>query len=204
MLEPHTTKYCVDKFCGETSGRGGVALLSPRVRSKNYGFRGKMCWAHDTTIFTMLYLILLTLWFHEIVCWALEKPSMRNFLGNFSCALSTIILWSTYEQLLVILAFYFDLFSPFYFLKLNRFFSTFIPVLRESRHYFNYLLSREVCTNLQVKRFPRMKLWYTNWMYEDSEFQNNNIKKLPPHVYLFWNCLSRNLLIIRLIIITLF
>ena len=97
--------------------------------------------------------------------------------------------------------FYFGLVPPFYFL--NRFFSTIIPVLSESRHYFNYLLSREVCTNLQIKRFPLMKLWYTIWMYGGSEFQNNNIKKHPPHIYSFWNCLSRNLRIIRLIIITL-
>ena len=100
------------------------------------------------------------------------------------------------------MAFYFDLVPPFYFLKWNRVFSTFIPVLHESRNYFNLLLSREVCTNLQIKRFPLMKLWYTIWMYEGSEFQNNNIKKHLPHIYSFWNCLSRNLLIIRLIIIT--
>ena len=60
----------------------------------------------------------------------------------------------------VILNFYFDLLPSFYFLKLNRFSSTFIPVLNESRHvtvYFNYLLPREVCTNLQITRFPLMK-----------------------------------------------
>ena len=39
--------------------------MSPRVRPNNYGFRGKMCRGHDTAIFTMLYLILLTLWFHK-------------------------------------------------------------------------------------------------------------------------------------------
>ena len=32
--------------------------------------------------------------------------------------------------------------------KQIRFFSAFIPVLSESRHYFNYLLPLEVCTNL--------------------------------------------------------
>ena len=138
---------------------------------------------------------------------------MGNFLGKFSYTFSTAILWNLYEQLLtwicycllsmVVLAFYFDLVQPFYFLKWNRFFSTFIPVLRESRHYFNYLLSREVCTNLQIKMFPLIKLWYTIRTYGVSEFQNNNIKKHPPHIYSFWNCLSRNLLISRLIIITL-
>ena len=98
------------------------------------------------------------------------------------------------------MAFYFDLVPPFYFLKWNRFFSTFIPVLSESRHYFNYLLSREVCTNLQIKRLPLMKLSYT--IYRGSQFQNNNIKKHPYHIYSFWNCLSLNLLIIKLIMTT--
>ena len=138
---------------------------------------------------------------------------MGNFLGKFSYTLSTAILWNLYEQLLtwicycllsmVVLAFYFDLVQPFYFLKWNRFFSTFIPVLSESHHYFNYLLSREVRTNLQIKTFLLMELWYTIWMYGGSEFQNKSIKKHPPHIYFFWNCLNRNLLIIRLIIITL-
>ena len=95
------------------------------------------------------------------------------------------------------MVFYFDLAPPFYFLKWNRFFSTIIPVLSESRHYFSYLLSREVFTNLQIKRFPLMKLWYTIWIYGSTEFQNNNIKKHPPHTYSFWNYLSRNLLIIK-------
>ena len=39
---------------------------------------------------------------------------------------------------LVILGFYFDLIPPFYFLKWNRFLSTFIPVLNELRRNFNY------------------------------------------------------------------
>ena len=52
----------------------------------------------------------------------------------------------------VFLAFYFDLVPPFYFLKWNRFFSTFIPVLSKSHHYLKYLLSREVCINLQIKK----------------------------------------------------
>ena len=35
------------------------------------------------------------------------------------------------------------------------------------------------------------------------KLQSNDIKKHPSHIYCFWNCLSRNLLLIRLIIITL-
>ena len=88
--------------------------------------KGK-CVGHDTLIFIMLYLILLTLWFHKFF-------------------FSTTCLWNTYEQLLtwicycvpiknkfqpVILTFYFGLVPQFYFLKWNRFLSTFIPVLCE-------------------------------------------------------------------------
>ena len=133
---------------------------------------------------------------------------MGNFLGKFSHTFSITIQYATVFPIknkfwLVILTFYFDLVPPFYFLKWNRVFTTFIPVLHESRQYFNYLLSREVCTNLQIKRFPLMKLLYRIWMYGGSEFHYNNIKKHPPHIYSFWNCLSRNIFIIRLIIITL-
>ena len=71
----------------------------------------------------------------------------------------------------VILTFYFDLDSPLYFLKWNRFFPTFILVLSDSRHYFNYLLPRKVYANIQIKRFPLIKIWYTIWMYGDTNFQ---------------------------------
>ena len=89
--------------------------MSARVRPNNYGFRGKMCEGHDTAIFTMLYLIFLTLWFHKNFNLILLKPSSwpktiyaeqrrklawTTFLGNFTILLDTIILWSTYEQLL--------------------------------------------------------------------------------------------------------
>ena len=58
---------------------------------------GKLC-GHDTAMFTMLYLILLTLWFHEIFKLTFLKPSSwpktmytehwrklawATFLGNF-------------------------------------------------------------------------------------------------------------------------
>ena len=103
-----------------------------------------------------------------------------------------------------ILTFYFDLVPPFYFPKWNRFFSTFTPVLCESRHYFNYLLPREVCTNLQITRFPLMKFPYKIWIHGGTDFQSNNIEKHSFHIYSFWNCLSRNFLLTRLIIITFF
>ena len=151
---------------------------------------------HGTAIFTMLYLILFTLWFHKLFkliflrqsSWPKtmyaehwRKLAWATFLGNFpillvqhiygalmnSCLLEYATVFPIKNKFQpVILTFYFDLVPPFYFLKWNRFFSTFIPVLCESRHYFNYLLSREVCT----------KRWYTIWMYGSSEFQSNNIK----------------------------
>ena len=39
--------------------------MSPRLRPNNYDFQGKMCGGHDTAIFTILYLIVLTLWLHK-------------------------------------------------------------------------------------------------------------------------------------------
>ena len=48
---------------------------------------------------------------------------------------------------LAILAFYFDLVPPFYFLKWNSFFSTFIPVLMSHITTSNTYLSLELFTN---------------------------------------------------------
>ena len=79
--------------------------------------------------------------------------------------------------------FIFYLFPPFYFLKRNRFFSTSIPVPHESRNYFNYILSGEGCTKLQIKKFPVMKLSYTIWIYGGSEFQNNYQKAPISHLF---------------------
>ena len=55
----------------------------------------------------------------------------------------------------------------------------------------------------KLKRFLLVKPWYTIWTYGGFKLQSNNIKKHPSHMYSFWNCLSRNLLLTRLIIITL-
>ena len=115
---------------------------------------------YDTAIFTMLYLILLTLWFHKILklifpkssCWpkTMYAEHWRNLawatsLWNFPILLvqyfcgalmnSCLLEYATVLPIknkfwLVILAFYFHLVPPFYFLIYNRFFSTFIPVLR--------------------------------------------------------------------------
>ena len=99
----------------------------------------------------MLYLILLSLWFHKLIClkqspWPKtmcaehrRKLAWANVLGKSSYTFSRTILWSTCNSCLleydavspiknkfapVILTFHFDLLRTFYFLKWNRFFST--------------------------------------------------------------------------------
>ena len=148
--------------------------MSPRVRPNNYDVRGKTCG-------DMILLYLPTLLFHKIFILIFLKRSfwhktmylrIGNFLVKFSYTFSVLILRSTNEQRLlehatvfpiknklqpVILTFYFDLLRPFYFLKWNRFFWTFIPVPNESCHYLKYLLPGEAFTSLQTKKFPLMK-----------------------------------------------
>ena len=110
-------------------------------------------------------------------CWALMN----------SCLLEYATVFPTENNFKpVILTFYFDLVSPLYFLKWNPFFPTFIPVLSDSRHYFNYLLPRKVCANIQIKRFPLIKIRYTLWMYGDTNFQSSNIEKHLSNKYLFF------------------
>ena len=77
-----------------------------------------------------------------------------------SCLLEYAAVFPVKNKFLaVILAFYFDLVPPFYFLKRNRFFSTFIPVLSESRHYFNYLfITGSVLLINKLKRVSLVKL----------------------------------------------
>ena len=138
--------------------------------------------------------------------------SMGNFLGKFSNAFSTTVLWSTYEQLLtwifyyvsnpVILTFFS---SDIWLSKMKSLFSTFIPVSNGSRHYLNYLLPREVCTSLQIKKFPLMKFWYIFLIYGVLISKVTILKNTHLiNIYSFWHCLSRDSLLIRPIIITLF
>ena len=124
--------------------------MSPKVRPNNYGFGGKMYRGYDTAMFAMLYLILLTLWFHKTFkliflnqsSWPKtmyaehwRKLAWATFLGNFPILLvqqpNMILFPIEHNFWPVILTFYFDLVPRFYFLKWNRFFSSFIPVLCE-------------------------------------------------------------------------
>ena len=61
--------------------------------------------------------------------------------------------------------------------------SNFIPVLSKSRHCFNYLLSQEVHTNLQIKKISASETLIQE--YRSSELQSNNIKKHPSQIYSF-------------------
>ena len=135
----------------------------------------------------------------------MEKLAWVTFLGNFPILLVQQLNMLLFSNQKYVLTGYFDfllnLVPLFYFLKWNRFFSTFIPGLCESHHYFNDLLPWKVCTNLQIKRFPLMKFWYTIWM--GVLISKVTILRITCliNIYYFWNCLSKNLLLTRLIII---
>ena len=60
-----------------------------------------------------------------------------------------------------------------------------------------------MCTNLQVKKIFAIEALLHNLKVWGFTFQSKNIKKSPSQIYSFWNCLSRNLHLIELIIITL-
>ena len=137
--------------------------MSPRVKLNNYDFQGKM---H--------YLILLTLWFHQIFKLIFFKQSSwpkgmyaehwrklawATFLGNFSILLVQQFCGALMNSCWLGYATVYPIKNKFYVLKWNRFFSTFIPVLSESRQYFKYLWLKEVCTHLQIERSPLMKFW---------------------------------------------
>ena len=144
---------------------------------------------------------------------------MSNVLGKFSYTFGTIIMWSTYEQLLTWICYCVSnqrqvLTGYFGFLF---WFSCAILLSKMKSLFLNLYTSSQWVTSLlqlpiyhgkcaliyKLKRFSLVKLWYTIWTYGGFTLQSNNIKKHPSHIYSFWNCLSWNLLIIRLIIITL-
>ena len=133
---------------------------------------------------------------------------MGNFLLKFSYTFSTIIVWSTYEQLLTWICYceyawiYQSKISFNWLFWLLIWFSSAILLSkikllsfnlytspREPHHYFNYLLSREVCTNLQTKISANETL-IRNLNVQNTKFKNNNIKKHPPQIYSFWKLLE--------------
>ena len=125
---------------------------------------------HDAAIFTMLCLILLTLWFQKTFkliflnqssCWTLEKTNMELKL------------------------------------KWNCFFSTFTPVLCEH--------VTTSSTSYHGKCVLIYKLKDFRWWNFDTQFECTGvfISKVTIfrsthliNIYSFWNCLSKNLLLI--------
>ena len=133
---------------------------------------------------------------------------MSSFLGKFAYTFSITIQYATAIQYIpiknkfwpLILTFYFDLVPPFYFLKWNCFFSTFTPVLCELRHYHG-------------KCVLIYKLKVFQWWNFDTQFECTvvlickvTILRITHliNIYSVLICLSKNLLLIRLIIIILF
>ena len=78
-----------------------------------------------------------------------------------------------------------------------------MPVLSEHVTTSNAYLSREVCTNLQIKKIFASEALLHNLKVQGFTVQSKNIKKPPSQTYSFWNCLSRNLLLRDVIIIIL-
>ena len=183
-----------------------------------------MCRGHDTAIFTMLYLTLLTLWFHKTfksiflnqsswpktVWWTLNKTSMGNIFEKFSYIFSTTIQYATMFPIknkfwLVILPFYFDLVPLFYFVKWNHFLSSFTPVLCEcittSSTYYHG-------TCVQIYKLKDFRWWNFDTQFECTWFLISKVTILRSthliNIYSFWNCLGKNLLLTRLLIIILF
>ena len=152
---------------------------------------------------------------------------MGNFLRKFCYTFSILlifpyfsILWNTLNSCLleyvtvfpiknnfqlVNMTFYFDLVLQFYFLKWNRFFSTFIPVLTEHVTTLTTYYHGKCVLIYKLKDF---RLWNFDTQFEITGVLISQVTILKSthfiNVYSFWNCLSRNLLLIKLIAKTLF
>ena len=134
---------------------------------------------------------------------------MGNSLGKFSYTFSIKNQYATVFIIKnkfwwVILTFYFDLVPQFYFLKWNFFFSTFTPVLWE------HVTTSSTCYHGNCVPIYKLKDFY--WRNFDTQFKCMGVLIFKVtilrsthviNIYAFWNCLSKNLLLIRLIIIIL-
>ena len=134
---------------------------------------------------------------------------MSNFLGKFSYTFSIIIKYATVFPIKnkfwpAILTFYFDLVPPFYFLKWNRFFSTFTLVLCEHVTTLSTYYHRKCILIYKLKDF---RWWNFDTQFECTVVLISKVTILRStrliNIYSFWNCLSKNLILIRLIIIIL-
>ena len=139
-----------------------------------------------------------------------QDCSLGNFLGKFSCTFSITVQYATVFPIknkfwLVILAFYFDLVPPCYFLKRNRFLSSLTPVLCEYVTISSTYYHGKCVLIYKLKDF--------RWLNFDTQFESMGVLISKVRIlrsthlinfYSFWNCLSENLLLIRLILIILF
>ena len=186
-------------------------------------------WGHDTAILTLLYLILLTLWFHQIFKLIFPKSSSWpktmyaehwRKMGNFPILLVQLFSeQSTCEQLLtwicycvfnqksVLIGYFGFLFwfsSVVLFSKMKSLFLNLYTSSQWATSLLQLPINHGKCALIyKLKTFSLVKLWYTIWTYGGFTFQSNNIKKHPSHKYSFWNYLSRNSFLTRLIIIRL-
>ena len=136
---------------------------------------------------------------------------MGNFLGKFSYTFSITIQYATVFPIKnkfwpVILTFYFDLVPPIF---------TFYNEIAFSQPLYQFSVSHVTTstTYYHGKCVLIYKLKDFCWWNFDTQFEctqvpiSKLIKLRSPHLintYSFWNYLSKSLLLIRLIIITLF
>ena len=135
---------------------------------------------------------------------------MGNFLGKFPYTFSIAIQYATVFLIKnkfwpVILTFYFDLIPPFYFLKWNRLFSIFTPVLVSHVTTSSTYYHRKCVLIYKLKDF---RWWKFDTQLECTEVLISKVTILRSthliNIYSFWNCVSKNILLIRLISIILF
>ena len=184
-----------------------------------------MCRGHDTAIFAMLYLILLTLWFHKTFkvnllnqsSWLKtmyaeqwRKLAWANFLLNFPKLLV--------QQFNILLCFQskvsfdrlFWLFILIYFCH-----STFWNQIAFSQPLYQFYVSHVTTSTtyyhgncVLIYKLKDFRWWNFNTQFECTGVPISKVPILGSaqliNIYYFWNCLSKSLLLIRLIIITLF
>ena len=138
-------------------------------------------WWHDTAIFTLLYLILLTVWFFEIFklifptssSWhkAMYAEHWRKLawatpLGNFSILLVQSFCGALVNSCLLEYANVFPIKNKFSHLTshFEFFWFSFSTWLSKMELLFLNLYTSPRWGTLKFKWFPSVKFWYTMWM----------------------------------------
>ena len=132
---------------------------------------------------------------------------MGKSLGKLSYTFSITIQYATVFPFKnkfwpVILTFYFDLVPPFHFLKWNRFLSTFTPVVCEHATTSSTYYHGKCVLIYKLKDF----CW---WYFDITQFECtrvliSRVTILRSTHFIYVYCLSKNLLLIRLIMMILF